>query len=251
MEKKKTLSLKGFTTSAGMGASLPPAANSDYHNRLPRQDMEFAKELIRTGKREQSIAFLLSKLPAYPDDKFIYTSIAGTLGRMGERAQENGDEERAATHWQEALDYAVSGLKVDPSDIRLLSQSAKLFRQLGEYESSEAFLLRALRIDDQDKQTWTAMGELCMRWGREDVTLSGEEAAELMQDAANCFSKATEIDPADQLPWRKLEDLEQKGFTPQRSGIDLEDAALDLINNTPSVDTARPSAKLARTLDMI
>jgi tetratricopeptide (TPR) repeat protein len=162
---------------------------------------------------------------------------------MGENAQVAGDEEKAAEHWEQSLDYSISGLKIDPNDVKLLAQAAKTFRQLGEYDDAEAFLLRALRIDDQDKLSWTAMGEYCLRRSREDEMLTDGEVAEYLQDAANCFGRAMELDPHDDVVWRKLDEVKAQGFEPDsEEGFDLGDATLDYIRNSQMVDTAATPA---------
>lgn len=246
-QKRKTLTIRHFSRSAA-GSS----AEQSRDPWVPKEAMDFARDLAKGGQREAAIDFLKSKLADYPRDKFAYSFIATTYGRMGETAQVAGDEEKAADLWQQSLDYSISGLKIDPNDVKLLALSAKTFRQLGEYDDAEAFLLRALRIDDEDKLSWTAMGELCMRRAREDVTLDDNDVAAYMQDAANCFAKAMSLDPNDEIVWRKMDEVAAEGYRfDNDNGFDLGDEALDYIRNSEMVDlSSAPAPTQARTLDI-
>lgn len=254
-QRKKTLTLKNFSRAAGP----QQAANLPRDPWVSKEALDFARDLARSGAREEAINFVKSKLVDCPRDKIAYSFIAVTYGRMGENAQVAGDEERAAELWQESLDYSISGLVIDPNDVKLLAQAAKTFRQLGEYDEAESFLLRALRIDDRDKLSWTAMGEYCMRRAREDEMLEDGDVAEYMQDAANCFGKAAELDPQDNVIWRKLDEVREAGFEPDaEEGFDLGDAALDYIRGSslvdlspaPAAEPAAAPARRARTLDI-
>lgn len=120
---------------------------------------------------------------------------------------------------------------------------------------AESFLLRSLRINDEDKFTWTAMGDLYLRWADEKQDeLSEEDYVGAMQDAADCYDMVVMIDPQDNRVLRKIEDLRSAGFPPSEQGFDMGDPALDEIRNSVPADPKsfrfpKPSAGGA-TLDI-
>lgn len=209
--------------------------NDGYHDRAPREEIDTLQQLNREGRRVESLMHVMHLIREYPSDKLLYGNAATTMTKLGEQAQECGDEEGALDLWNSALQYSLSGLKIDPNDRRLLTQTAKSYRQLGEYEASEDFYLRGVRVNDADKFTWTGMGELYMRWGNEGADITDTRYDELMQDAIDCFQEACKIDPRDEKVWRKIDELEAEGYTASPDGYDIGDPALDAINNAEMV----------------
>ena len=225
-----------------------------FDNRAPQEAMDELRRLNRDERRVESLMLAMRLIKEYPDDKILYSNAAMTMTKLGEQAQELGDENSAMELWASSLQYSMSGLKIDPNDRRMLTQTAKTFRQLGEYENSESFYLRAIRVDDQDKFTWTGMGDLYVRWGNEGNDITDEDYDRLMQDAIDCYEEAFAIDPSDKIIWRKMDELRAEGYERSEDGYDIGDSALDIINGAELVkpDEFRfPVFKpAARTLDM-
>lgn len=211
------------------------ANNDGYIERAPREDMDTLFDLNRQGRRVESLMHVMALIRQYPEDKALYNNAAMTMTKLGEEAQKQGDEDGALQLWNSALQYALSGLKLDPGDTRLLTQTAKSYRQTGDYETAENFYLRAARIDPDDKFTWTGMGDMYVRWATKVEGHTDEEYNDLMQNAADCFSEASKIDPEDDKVWRRIDELEEDGYTPSAEGFDLDDPALDAINDAEMV----------------
>jgi len=204
-------------------------------NRAPREDMDQVHYLMESGDRVGSINLIRELLLDYPSDVYLYMHAATSFLKLSDAAYDLGKQDEAGELMQNSLDYALAGLKIKDSDVRLLTHAGKIFRQTAEYDKSESFYLRALRIRYDDKFTWTAIGDLYAIWARdENADLDDEQRRDMRQDATNCYAQASMIQP-DPGIYRRLDDMAKEGFRPTPEGFDIGDDALKLIRQTHAI----------------
>ena len=204
---------------------------AELKERAPREVLQHATALNSMGQRVDSVNFVRAAIQHYPSDVFLHMNASVTLTKIGDEMERGGNAQAADEYWNLALDYALCGLKENPDDIRLLTQAAKTFRKTKEFEDSEAMYMRAVCLNDRDKFSWSALGELYARWAEQP----DEDYDAMCQDAADCYAEALWLDPDDEVAQNKVNDLSSRGYIASPQGYDpgpydlQDDDALEVI----------------------
>lgn len=194
-----------------------------HSGRAPREVLKQAMTLVDYGQRVESVNYLRESIRNYPSDIFLHMNASVTLTKLGDDMERRGNFEAADEYWNLSLDYALCGLKINADDVRLLTHAGKTMRKLKEFEDSEAMYMRALSVNDRDKFTWSALGELYARWADQP----DENRDDMLQDCVDCYSEALWLDPADHVAQEKINDLSSRGYLVSDEGYDMGDYDLD------------------------
>ena len=136
-QRKKTLTLKSFSRAAGPQT----AANLPRDPWVSKEALDFARDLARSGAREEAINFVKSKLVDCPRDKIAYSFIAVTYGRMGER-----------THARQYYDRAI---ELNPNDAQLHFNKGCSYQDDFEYDLAVQSFERSLALDPSQRDART------------------------------------------------------------------------------------------------
>lgn len=155
--------------------------------RLPER-MQFAVKSAYFEYKSQpkkQLAVLRMWCDLYPDDTLAYESLVQILGVQGHK------EERFAVQLQL--------LKLEPHNRRYLTETAEMYKEIGDLESARDHLETLVEIAPDDPKSHQALGELLQVSGRH-------------QDACDRFEQALLLNPKDlQLQFKLSESEFQLG----------------------------------------
>lgn len=200
----------------------PPIASSHI--------MRKAQRLIVEDRQEDLLPFLEKQIAHFPQDAYLRLLLAGTYTKMGDRADRKMDIPTADRHYKTALTHTLAGLVTKPHDVRLLCHAGDTLRRLGHYGEGEAFYQRALRQDNTDVHTWTALGKLLRRWSedtRPAIAMTPDKRLEIMMDSAACYAAAEELDPENRQTLSVLSSFAFKGIKGTENGYDYRGGGPD------------------------
>ena len=155
---------------------------------------------------------------AVHENRYTLTAVAGCSLGLGAVLSSIGEVELAEKHLQRALDISHAGGNV-LDELWVLPVLAELQLRTGAPDQAAETVRRAFELIDPDRNWYGLPAPLYLARGRV-AQARGE-----LQDAADCYRQAVEINRKWQLPWDEAKALEAWGRIPgneRRSGEALE-----------------------------
>jgi len=109
--------------------------------------------LYNEGKYDEALAEFLAALSQYPDDPTLSRNVAVCYGSMGWRSAEEGDYEKARSHFSSALLY-------DDSEPLIYKGMGYVTELSGDPVIAESYYKKSLTLDPNDAEVVLALGML-------------------------------------------------------------------------------------------
>lgn len=173
----------------------------------------------RSGRYESAVAITLEELREDPRRMDAYAVLCWSLIRL--------------QRYQESLDYANTGLGIDPTDARLIEVAGEALFYLNRNSESLEYMERYLALDPPGNAIQDAyyfMGEIFMRWGefhKADIAFSAatyirsnsgywfhrlgraRELAGRLNASREAYERSLELDPGNAVALAGLERIDE------------------------------------------